>query len=678
MDLKAKKIILAALITLLGFMMTSAMAADVNVNLSSTKQIIKGFGGMTHPVWISDLTSAQVDTAFGNNDGQIGMTILRIHVDENSSNWSKEINTAKRAQSLGALVFASPWNPPSGQWTTVNGVKRINTSTFSQYANHLNSFVDYMTQNGVELYAISVQNEPDYAHEWTEWSATEIVNFLKAYGANIKTRVIAPESFQYRKQLSDPILNDAQALANMDILGAHLYGTQLNQFPYPLFKQKGQGKELWMTEVYTDSNTDADSWPNALEVAYNIHNSMVEAEFNAYVWWYIRRSYGMIKDNGNISKRGYCMSQFTKFIRPGFYRVDANKNPKSNVYVSAYKSGDKIVVVAVNRNSSNQSVSLALNGADLQTLTRYTTSGSKSMKNDGAVNISGGLFNLTLDSQSVTTFVGGFEEGTPVVTEAPTPFNTPMPENEAFYKGGPFSLNGSSDYYDLPDNLTASIDDFSITLRVTLNSVDTWTRLFDFGGNSDVFMMMTPSSGNTSKPYFCITTSGNDGEQGIDSSIAMTAGTEYHMAITKQGTTAILYINGEETGRNATMTLRPADLGSTSNNFLGRSQWENDPLLNGTITSFQFFNRALSAAEVTEDYNGTVVTPVPQGKKGDVNGDNVVNIVDALLVAQFYVGLPIEGTFIEANGDTNCDNVINIVDALLIAQYYVGLENSFC
>lgn len=29
-------------------------------------------------------------------------------------------------------------------------------------------------------------------------------------------------------------------------------------------------------------------------------------------------------------------------------------------------------------------------------------------------------------------------------------------------------------------------------------------------------------------------------------------------------------------------------------------------------------------------------------------------------------------------GDTNCDGTINIVDALLIAQYYVGLINSFC
>ncbi len=31
------------------------------------------------------------------------------------------------------------------------------------------------------------------------------------------------------------------------------------------------------------------------------------------------------------------------------------------------------------------------------------------------------------------------------------------------------------------------------------------------------------------------------------------------------------------------------------------------------------------------------------------------------------------GVFIEANTDVNCSNTIDIVDALLIAQFYVGL-----
>jgi glucuronoarabinoxylan endo-1,4-beta-xylanase len=412
-------------------------AASATVTLTATKQTIRGFGGMNHTTWISDLTDAQRTTAFGNGAGQIGMSILRMHVDENSSNWSKEVATAQKAVALGAIVFASPWNPPSNLCETVSGRKRLRYDAYGAYTDHLNSFISYFKQNGVNLYAISIQNEPDYANDWTSWTATEIVNYLKNNAGNLQTKVIAPESFQYIKSLSDPILNDSQALANMDILGAHLYGTALSNFPYPLWQQKGSGKELWMTEHYTDSTTDANSWPNALDVAYEIHNSMVEAQFNAYVWWYIRRSYGMITESGTISKRGYCMAQYSKFVRPGYVRVDATKNPQSNVYVSAYKNDQNVVIVVVNRNTSSQSVNLSISGGTAQSLTKYTTSGSKSLSNDGTVSGSGGSFTLSLDASSVTTFVGSLNgtittptpvrTATPALTATPVRTATPVP-----------------------------------------------------------------------------------------------------------------------------------------------------------------------------------------------------------------------------------------------------------
>jgi hypothetical protein len=61
---------------------------------------------------------------------------------------------------------------------------------------------------------------------------------------------------------------------------------------------------------------------------------------------------------------------------------------------------------------------------------------------------------------------------------------------------------------------------------------------------------------------------------------------------------------------------------------------------------------------------------------GDVNGDNSIDIIDALMIAQHYVGLNPAG-FIARNADVDCDGSITIVDALMVAQYYVGLLSSF-
>lgn len=57
---------------------------------------------------------------------------------------------------------------------------------------------------------------------------------------------------------------------------------------------------------------------------------------------------------------------------------------------------------------------------------------------------------------------------------------------------------------------------------------------------------------------------------------------------------------------------------------------------------------------------------------GDVNSDTFIDIVDALLIAQYYVG-QYPDNFVAVNGDVNYDNNVDIVDALLVAQYYVGL-----
>lgn len=89
------------------------LTSDANINLSSEKQLIKGFGGINLPAWIGDLTPAQRETAFGNDQNQLGFSILRIYVDPDSNNWYREVATAKRAIEKGAIVFASPWNPPS-------------------------------------------------------------------------------------------------------------------------------------------------------------------------------------------------------------------------------------------------------------------------------------------------------------------------------------------------------------------------------------------------------------------------------------------------------------------------------------------------------------------------------------------------------------------------------------
>ncbi len=370
------------------------------VNFNQEFQTIRGFGGMNHTSWISDLNEDQRAKAFGNDPGQLGLNILRIHISPNSASWNAELPTARYAKSKGAIVFASPWDPPSNLLDADAAFNRIPPDKYGDYADHLNAFSSYMANNSASLYAVSIQNEPDYGEQggWTDWTAEEMVNFLRSQGGRINNKVIAPESFQFIRSFSDAILNDGVARDQVDVVGGHIYGGGL--FEYPLAKQ--YDKEVWMTEHYTSSDRSANLWPDALGVGKEIHDCM-DANFNAYIWWYIRRFYGLISDDGNISKRGYVFSHFSKFIRSGYQRIAVDNN--SNLDISAYKQGSStLVIVVINRNATAENLTLTIDGVDISTLTKVTTSREQNMVNEGVIELSGNGFTSEMAPFSISTF----------------------------------------------------------------------------------------------------------------------------------------------------------------------------------------------------------------------------------------------------------------------------------
>ncbi len=378
----------------------------------SLQQVIRGFGASNILLWRPDMTSSQITTAFSTGNGQIGFSILRIMVEADSTRWNLYLPTAKKAQSMGVTIIASPWYAPSNMVETVNGVSRVRHDMYSQYANRLNSFIKYMTQNGVSIYGLSIQNEPDITDQWTSWTADEIHTFMHDNAASIQgTKVMAPESFHFDRSYSDPILNDSVSCANTDIICGHIYGGGLAD--YPLARQKG--KEVWMTEYLINSpgsgaNMDT-SWTAALSTANSINNCM-NANMSAYVWWYIVRYYGPIGDGtngpalGSVTKKGYVMSQFARFIRPGFHKIKSGPSPQRNVFISAYKdSTSKVVIVAINTNSSRVYQTFSVENGTFSAVTPYTSSSSKNCEQGKDITAVNGSFTVALEPSSITTFV---------------------------------------------------------------------------------------------------------------------------------------------------------------------------------------------------------------------------------------------------------------------------------
>jgi endoglucanase len=172
-----------------------------------------------------------------------------------------------------------------------------------------------------------------------------------------------------------------------------------------------------------------------------------------------------------------------------------------------------------------------------------------------------------------------------------------LPAGGTFASGQLTLASASSQYAALPAGIVSTLNDFTLEAWVRLNSTTNWSRIFDFGQNTTTNMFLTPQNGSTTRLRFAITTNGVEGEQQITGTSALAAGVWYHVAVTLSGNTGLLYLNGIPVGTNNSMTLRPASLGFTANNYVGRSQYS-DPCFNGLMDEIRISSMALSRSEI--------------------------------------------------------------------------------
>jgi fibronectin type 3 domain-containing protein len=154
----------------------------------------------------------------------------------------------------------------------------------------------------------------------------------------------------------------------------------------------------------------------------------------------------------------------------------------------------------------------------------------------------------------------------------------------------------SSQYATLPAGLVSNLNDFTISVWVKPGTLGNWARVFDFGNGTATNMFLTTQNGANGKPRFAIKIS-NSAEQQIDAPDALAADVWTHIAVTLSGNTGTLYVNGVSVGTNNAMTFKPSAMGSTAQNYIGKSQYP-DPYFNGAIDDFRIYSSALNASDI--------------------------------------------------------------------------------
>jgi hypothetical protein len=190
----------------------------------------------------------------------------------------------------------------------------------------------------------------------------------------------------------------------------------------------------------------------------------------------------------------------------------------------------------------------------------------------------------------------------------------------AFVANGAVVLDGSvHDYVDLPNDLVLNLTNATFEAWVTWDGGPAWQRVFDFGNNENgedlqanatQNIFLTPNNG--SGLDLSIYTNGIGGQQ-VLTGTALSTGVVHHVVWTLDSAakTGKLYVDGSQVNVNTKMTYTLASLGSTVNDWLGHSQYPQDPGYSGSILEFRIYDGPLSAGAVLTNY---LIGPNPAGR----------------------------------------------------------------
>jgi len=336
--------------------------ATLNVDTATKYQYVRGFGGM-HVLWDNIPDSNMNDFEVMFNPDRLGYNMLRIMIPPYDTDIRKTMDDVvknrifngkrefyydmvKLVNGYKGYVLASPWTPPA-VWKSnesLNGGGHLIQSRWPHYANYLAEFARLMGEQGAPIYAISIQNEPNFlsSYDGCDWTPEEMRDFfkqvkfftngIKGFGGGKETSRVLQMNGETANaiNINDAALDDAGSRPYIDLIGRHNYGSTkapnassyTKAVAHPSFP--GDPKEVWMTEhnLNTQGSYEMDStWNYVWKCMNDIDISIRLNHENAFIWWNSKRFYSMLgcgnsgTNDGAILPRGYGLSHYAKYAK---------------------------------------------------------------------------------------------------------------------------------------------------------------------------------------------------------------------------------------------------------------------------------------------------------------------------------------------------------------------------
>ena len=398
----------------------TSQTGDITVDPSKTYQVVDGFGEAD--VWQAS-SSAAMQTLLWDPVNGIGLTLLRVGID-GTSGQPNIMGAAGYADGQACVkfngssckVWAAPWSPPAGMKdnNNVNNGGHLQSGNYAAWAKVLAAFpAFYKSHGGVDLYAVSAQNEPDFTASYQSclFNASQMVAWVDVLGPALAAlsppvKVLAAEPDNWSNLwggdgYGPAILADAMASMYVGPIATHDYGnTSAGTYARPA-PPSSNTHPVWETEC-----TPNDTGP--ITIATMVYAAFATGGVSGWHYWWTE---SFVPNANSPPAQVFALGNFSKFVRPGFLRADVTGAPKPSgsapLVVAFTNPPDGTLAIVVVNGGAAQQLSFFVSGSAWPaSVTPYVTTSSSKLAAGTPISVAGARFSASLAAQSVTTLLG--------------------------------------------------------------------------------------------------------------------------------------------------------------------------------------------------------------------------------------------------------------------------------
>jgi glucosylceramidase len=408
---------------------------SIMVDANREYQTIEGFGGaFTEAMAVtfykmSDSRQAEILRAYFDPDAGHGYTLCRTHInscDFSLSNYAYAnvegdidlvhfnidrdrqallplIKEAQRVAGHRIKLLASPWSPPAWMKTTgqMNFGGRLKAQYRDTWARYYCRYIEAYSQEGVPIWGISVQNEPEATQTWDSclYTGEEERDFIRDYlGPALRSTnlndiriVIWDHNRDHLYERAKIVYDDPDAAKFVWGAGFHWYvddsfdNVRRVHDAYP-------DKQLLFTEGCQEGGPHLGEWGLGERYAHSMINDLNRWTVGWIDWNMVLNEKGgpnhvenycsapIIAETNtdmlHFQSSYYYLGHFSRFIRPGARRINCAPMRDALECTAFLNDDGQIAVVVLNRTENSiqfalrynaEAVATAIPGRSIQT-----------------------------------------------------------------------------------------------------------------------------------------------------------------------------------------------------------------------------------------------------------------------------------------------------------------------